>query len=230
MIKTQGRVWHLYPDGATLQQRVAEGMERLAAEVIGARGAFFLVLAGGNTPRGIYKRLRDIKTDWRRWHVYFGDERVLPVDHPDRNSVMAREVWLDHVDIPQAQVHPIPAELGAGEAALRYDRLLRGTGSFDLVLLGLGEDGHTASLFPGQDWGEAESQGAALVVEGAPKPPPERVSLSAWRLAWADNVWFVATGEGKRAAVAAWRGGESIPAAAIRPDGGVDVFLEACCY
>ena len=98
---------------------------------------------------------------------------------------------------------------------------------FDLVLLGVGEDGHTASLFPGHEWGSAANAPAALAVHDAPKPPPDRVSLSAWRLGKAQKVMFFVTGESKRQAVRTWRDGSVIPAAAIAPHGIVDIYIDA---
>ena len=159
--------------------------------------------------------------------MYFGDERCLPADDAERNSRMAADAWLDHVPIPQDQVHAIPAELGASAAALAYAETLGGVGDFDLVLLGLGEDGHTASLFPGRDWGVAPSAPDALAVFDAPKPPPQRVSLSAARLSRTREVLFLVEGEAKRSAVARWRAGEQLPAGAIRLASGVDVLVES---
>jgi 6-phosphogluconolactonase len=170
--------------------------------------------------------LRDAKTDWSRWQVWFGDERCLPSDDPQRNSAMATQALLAHVPVPASQVHTIPAELGADEAARRYVDALRGVGDFDLVLLGLGEDGHTASLFPGRDWGESPEDPDALAVHGAPKPPPERVSLCAARLSRSREVLFLADARGKRAALMRWRAEEEIPARAIRPGAGVDVLVK----
>ena len=137
---------------------------------------------------------------------------------------MAGLAWLDHVPLPAAHRHAIPAELGA-ERAAAYAAELRGVGDFDLVLLGLGEDGHTASLFPGHDWGEAPDAPDALAVLDAPEPPPERVSLSAARLSRSREVLFLVAGPSKREALARWRAGERIPAAAIRPATGVDVLV-----
>ncbi len=185
------------------------------------------MLAGGNTPVGTYQRLRAAEADWSAWHIYFGDERCLPSEDPARNSRMAGDAWLNHVSIPASQRHVIPAERGPKEGARRYAATLRSVGEFDLALLGLGEDGHTASLFPGCEWGEAPGSASTLAVYDAPKPPPHRVSMSAARLSSARQVIFLVSGEDKRPAVTLWRTGKSIPARAIVPAAGVDVFVEA---
>jgi 6-phosphogluconolactonase len=151
----------------------------------------------------------------------------LPADDVERNSKMAADEWLDHVPIPKGRVHPIPAELGATAAALAYADTLRGVGEFDLVLLGLGEDGHTASLFPNRDWGTSPDAPDVLAVFDSPKPPPQRVSLSAARLTRARAVLFLVAGESKRDAVARWRAGEQLPASAINAVAGADVLIES---
>jgi len=230
MSSAQICIWHVYPEPALLQQHVAQGIERLAAEAISARGAFSIVLAGGNTPRAVYEYLRGIKTAWQAWHIYFGDERCLPSGHAERNSTMASQAWLEHVDIPAAQIHVIPAELGAEEAARQYAASIESLEMFDLVLLGLGQDGHTASLFPGQNYGSEHHQPAALAVHKAPKPPADRVSLSAWRLGSAIRVWFLVTGADKALAVRKWRDGGGIPAAAISAPDGVDVWVDVAAF
>lgn len=219
--------WHVRPDETSLQANALARVLAAAHDAIAQHGAFDIVLAGGNTPRKLYRALRRAEADWPHWHVWFGDERCAPPGDPERNSRMARDEWLDHVGIPAANVHAIPSEDGAREAATRYARELRGLDAFDLVLLGLGEDGHTASLFPGHDWGTHTDSPAALAVFAAPKPPPERVSLSAARLSNARAVLFLVEGAGKREAVSAWKRGDAIPAASISPDAGVDVLLDA---
>jgi len=220
--------WHPVADDSELERQAVSLILDCAGQAIRARGQFHLVLAGGNTPRGIYRALCTGQTDWARWHIYFGDERCLPPDDAARNSVMAAEAWLSHVPIPEASIHIIPAELNAAEAARGYAMTLQKVGDFDLVLLGVGEDGHTASLFPGHDWGVAESSADVLPVFDAPKPPSQRVSLSVRRLARARTVLFLVSGESKRAAVKAWQAGEDLPVAAIgamRPLAGVDVLV-----
>ena len=219
--------WHEFPDDTSLLANALARVLAAARDAIAQHGAFDIVLAGGNTPRKLYRALRNADTDWTRWHVWFGDERCAPPDDPERNSRMARDEWLDHVSMPAANVHPIPAEAGARDAAVLYARELRGVDAFDLVLLGLGEDGHTASLFPGHGSGAHIDSPDVLAVFNAPKPPPERVSLSAQRLSRARHVLFLVEGAGKRDAIAAWKRGDAIPAASIAPEAGLDVLLDA---
>ena len=197
---------------AMLVDALADALLRQAATAIAAHGRFHLVLAGGTTPRALYETLAQRGAGDRRWHVWYGDERCLPVDDPERNSVMAETAWLAESAIPPAQRRSIPAESGAEAAAAEYAARLAEVPTFDLVLLGMGEDGHTASLFPGRVWTGA----GALAVHDAPKPPPDRVSLSAGRLSDSQAVWFVVTGAGKREALRRWEDGEALPAAAVR--------------
>lgn len=223
----QIRRWHIYPTVDELEAYAARAVLRAAAQAIEERGRFTLALAGGNTPQRIYGRLRAVRADWASWHIYFGDERCRPEGDALRNDRMARDVWLDHVPIPRAQIHAIPAEHGARDAARRYTITLASVERFDFVLLGLGEDGHTASLFPDQPGGNGAD---VVAVRDAPKPPPERVSLTAARLARARQVVFVVSGVQKRRAVAAWRRGDPIPAAAVALPAGVDVLLDTTAW
>lgn len=222
--------WHVYPTADEVYAQAAEAIIRIANRSIEESGGFSIVLTGGNTARSVYRRMPAMETDWSAWEIYWGDERCVPPDHPERNSLMACTEWLDRVPLDPNRVFPIPAEYGPLAGAEEYAALLRGRDEFDLVLLSLGEDGHAASLFPGRDWGLDKKGQAALPVLNAPKPPAERVSLAAWRLSLAMRVLFLVTGEGKRGAVSAWRSGEDIPAAAIAPLDGVDVLLEKVCY
>jgi 6-phosphogluconolactonase len=217
--------WHEFPDRTGLEQAALRFILESAEQAIAERGVSKIVLAGGTTPRSVYQALCKAKTDWSAWQIYFGDERCFPTEHPERNSYMARVAWLDQVPIPSAQIHPIPAEFGPEEGAGRYARELAQVGEFDLVLLGLGEDGHTASLFPGGAWEQASSWPIAIPVHDAPKPPPQRVSLSPACLSRAARVLFLVSGEGKRQALTAWREGQPIPASRICPPAGVDVFM-----
>lgn len=219
--------WHVAQGDADWLHQALAYIEAAEAYALRERGAFHIVLAGGGTPCKVYEQLALEPHDWARWHIWFGDERCLPPDDAERNSRMAQAAWLSKVAIPAQNIHVIPAEQGAAVAAESYARELAGLDGFDLVLLGLGEDGHTASLFPGHDWGEALDATDVLAVFDAPKPPPERVSLSARRLGHAEAVLFLVMGAGKREAIKAWRGGVLLPAAAIRPVNGVDVLLDS---
>jgi 6-phosphogluconolactonase len=225
MLKQQRR-WHSYIHTGDLIRDVVAKLTVVAADCIKRRGAFHLVLAGGTTPRTIYQGLRHIKTDWSAWHIYFGDERCLAEDAVNRNDTMAKQSWLNYVSIPVKQIHAIPAELGNQDGAKAYARILQEVDTFDLVLLGLGEDGHTASLFPGHALGSEQGAPAVLAVTDAPKPPSDRISLSAHRLSQAKHVWFLVTGEGKRWAIENWLLDKNIPALSICPKDGVDIYTD----
>ena len=211
MISSQACRWHEFAHRSDLEQAIVRAIAACAHRAIAAHGAFRIVLAGGSTPRNIYRALRAVEMDWSAWHIYFGDERCVPPDDPERNSRMARTAWLDHVGIPVRQIHSIPAELGPEAAAASYAQTLAGVGEFDLVLLGLGADGHTASLFPGRVWEREKTPPAVIPVLDAPKPPQHRVSLSPARLSRATQAIFAVGGADKRAALQAWRGGAAIP-------------------
>jgi len=204
--------WRIFPDRQSLVEAAVEIVRQCEA---GSGGTFSIVLAGGNTPLALYRQLAAEPMQWSKWRVYFGDERCLPPDHPERNSFQAGRALLDHVPIRAEHIFTPPSELGPLVAASRYGEMLKGTGEFDLVLLGLGEDGHTASLFPEQDMGSGRDAPDVLPVFDAPKPPPDRISLSAQRLSRARQVLFLVTGEAKREAVNRWRRNETIPAAVI---------------
>lgn len=208
--------WRVFADSAALVRALADALCAEAAAAIAARGAFHLVLAGGTTPRALYAELARRGAGDARWHIWYGDERCLPADHPERNSAMAEAAWLAASNIPEAQRWPIPAEHGASEAAAVYADWLARVGDFDVALLGMGEDGHTASLFPGRDWETAADSPDTLAVFDAPKPPPERVSLSAARLNRSRRVWFVVTGAGKREALLRWRQGAKLPVSGVQ--------------
>ena len=206
----------VFADAGALLTALADALCAEADQAIAARGAFHLVVAGGSTPIALYRELAARQAGDARWHIWFGDERCLSPDHPERNSMMAEAAWLSGSAIPLENRLPIPAEMGAEAAAEHYAATLAAVPSFDLVLLGMGEDGHTASLFPGHDWGTTPGSPAALAVHDAPKPPPDRVSLSAARLCGSRSVWFIISGEGKSDAVTRWRNGEVLPVTAIR--------------
>lgn len=205
------RSLHVHDDIESLSQAVAQRVAELAGQAIAARGVFHVALAGGETPRRCYEKLRGLAVDWARVEVYFGDERSLPEGDRQRNDTMAREALLQHVAIPPANIHTVPV-LATEQAADAYAALLQPV-RLDLVLLGMGEDGHTASLFPGNPATEASA--AAVAVFDSPKPPPERVSLGMNALNAARHKIFLVAGSGKRDALQRIAQGESLPAGRV---------------
>src|SRR5258707_9869705 len=149
----------IVPDKVGLARAAAEVFHRIAEAAIQERGRFSFALSGGNTPRSVYSLLatEHKQLPWNRIHIFFGDERHVPPDDPESNFRMASESLLSKVPIPQKNIHRIRTELDADAAAKQYEQELReffqqfdhGWPRFDLILLGLGDDGHTASLFPG---------------------------------------------------------------------------------
>ncbi len=214
MNKTQPIRWQLLDDAQAVADEACQRILAFSKQAIDKQGYFRIVLAGGNTPKQTYRLLKEADTDWTQWHIYYGDERCLAENDSERNSVMASRAWLDHVTIPSAQIHTIPAHLGVKEAAHRYTDTLKKALPFDMVLLGIGEDGHTASLFPGHSHPKEELVHA---VFNAPKPPPERVTLSVAALSNTRDLLVLVTGANKREAVAAWKRGENLPIAQIQP-------------
>ena len=215
--------WHNFETQEAINQATLNRILEAAKDAIASRGRFSIVLAGGSTPKSVYALLKNAQADWAHWNVYHNDDRCLPVDNSERNSLMARTTWLNHVAIPANQIHDIPAELGNIEGAKAYAQTLAGVPEFDLVLLGLGEDGHTASLFPNQ---AVDNSADAVPVFDAPKPPADRITVSQQRLSNTREVIFLVTGAGKQDAVNHWRNGVAIPATLIQPKNGVDVY----CY
>lgn len=208
--------WRVFAETDALVTALAEAVCAEAEAAIATRGAFHLVLAGGSTPRALYRLLAGRNAGDAHWHLWYGDERCLPADDPERNSSMIEAAWLLASHIPPGNRRPIPAERGAEAAAAQYSEWLANVPRFDLVLLGMGEDGHTASLFPDQAWGVAPDSPDVLAVRDAPKPPSDRVSLSAARLSRSERVWFVITGPSKRHALRRWAWQEAMPVTAVR--------------
>ncbi len=218
------QTWHTFNDAEAVAQATAEHVLQAATRAIESRGRFKLVLAGGTTPAQAYRLLRAAEADWGKWFIYFGDERCLPADHPERNSVMARQNWLAHVAIPEQNIFPIPVEEGVDVAVEKYAAIVAAARPFDLVLLGMGEDGHTASLFPGQP---LDASALVIAVRDAPKPPPRRVSLGLAALNAAREVLIIVTGRGKQTAVRRWRAGENLPVAQVHGQQGTEVYIDA---
>ena len=220
--------WLVYADAATVAQATVDLILERATQAIADRGAFHLVTAGGTTPMACYRLLADLTSskaniEWTKWFIYMGDERCLPVDDPERNSLNLDQAWLNLGQIPAQNIFFMPAELGATAAAAAYEKVLKEVSCFDVVMLGMGEDGHTASLFPSHDY----PIGQKLVTEfNSPKMPPERVSLSFECLSNARFVMKLVTGAGKQAAVQQWLAGEPLPISQVVGQERTEVLLD----
>lgn len=190
--------------GVDFPDAVAESLVALARKRITEQGHFTLTLSGGSTPERLYRRLAEpewrSRVDWTRTEIFQGDERAVGPDHPDSNWGMAARSLLDHVPIPPGRRHRMEGERDDLEAAAAaYEAVLARTlardGELDLVLLGLGDDGHTASLFPGTAALEEDSR--LVVANAVPQLGTRRLTLSYPALRRAREVWFLVTGEGK---------------------------------
>jgi len=187
-------------DSSQLANVAAERIAALLTSAIAAEGSASIALAGGTTPRAAYEELaRKAGIDWSRVHVYFGDERAVPPTHADSNFRMAEAALFSRVALPADNIHRVQAELEDREAvALAYEALLPET--FSVMVLGIGEDGHTASLFPGSP-ALHEHARRFLPVLG-PKPPPERYSVTPPVILAARKIVVLANGAGKADAIA----------------------------
>ncbi|MGH6845877.1 MAG: 6-phosphogluconolactonase [Methylocella sp.] len=209
----------------------------IAARASNASGRFSLSLSGGSTPKRAYELLADsgAALDWRKVHLFWGDERFVPPDHKDSNFRMAREALIGHVPIPPSQVHAIPTNSASPEdAAALYEATLQDFyGSktldperplFDVNLLGLGEDGHTASLFPGTK--ALDERGAWVTSIIGVKPEP-RISLTYPALESSRVILFVVAGEEKREILARILANDmTLPAARLATRGTIRVFAD----
>jgi 6-phosphogluconolactonase len=225
------------PDAEAVARAAAAEVTAIASAAVRERGRFTVALAGGTTPRRLYELLADPDQPWRgqvawdRVHVFFGDERHVPPGHPESNYRMAHEALLRHVVV--ARVHRIPGELpDAARAAAAYQAELEVAfgldaradppPSLDLVLLGLGADGHTASLFPGS--GALEERRAWVAAPFVERLGASRITLTLPVLVRAGRVVFVVAGAGKAGAVektfACPPGSTATPAARVRPAAG----------
>lgn len=197
----------VFPDTAALAQAAARRVLQAGREAIRRRGRFTLLLSGGSTPGAVYQNLAlpvgSTRLDWRRVHLFWGDERCVAPDHPDSNYAMVRQALLAHLPLPGENVHRIPGEIGAAAAANAYEADLRrefldlkaGLPVFDLVMLGLGDDGHTASLFPGEIALEETERWAVAVAHSLPPPPlVPRVTVTLPVINAARRVLFLVAG------------------------------------
>ena len=186
--------WKIFKDKNTLSERLAADIIYVANESIKKSGQFNIVLAGGKSFIDSYKILRDAKSNWIKWHIYICDERCLPINDKDRNDSIINEVWLNNGKIPKKNINFICAELDIKDAVEQYELVLKNIGNFDLVLLGMGDDGHTASLFPNHTYNQNKS---VIAEYNSPKHPKKRISLSYSRLNKSKYVYKLISGPSK---------------------------------
>lgn len=196
-----------------LQEGAAAFVAQVAARSISTRGRFSVAFSGGSLPGLVCPPLLTGplvgQIDWSAWRIFFADERCVPLDDPESNYRLLRQHLLDHAPIPPMNVFPVREDLPPEEMAEDYADLLRrelgqtrdGWPVFDLILLGMGPDGHTASLFPHHALLHEERRWVAAILD-APKPPPQRVTLTLSVIAHARCVAFIVTGKNKAEAVA----------------------------
>lgn len=225
---------HVFDDTEALVEAALDAFSGLAHAAVEKRGRFTVALAGGSTPRALYARLAQRpELPWDRVELCFGDERAVPPDHADSNARMVHETLTHEPFVDPAHVHRMRAELPPAEAAADYEQTLRGLFAdaelprFDLVLLGLGTDGHTASLFPHT---KALGERTAWVVDNhVDKLGVDRITLTYPVLNAADRVLFLVTGADKANALRDTLEGtaaiEDVPARGVRPSSGNLMFL-----
>jgi 6-phosphogluconolactonase len=232
----------VHDDKAALFASVATRFITKMADILHEQGHAHVVLSGGEAGTAVLKAInaspeRDT-LNWAKIDLWWGDERWVPAGHADRNEVQARAALLDHIDIPAANVHAFPASdsgLDIDAAADRYAAELKTLAApdslvpqFDLTFLGVGRDGHIASLFPHLQ-GIRENDLSVIGVLNSPKPPAERISLTRWVLNSSERIWLVVSGTDKASALGLALAGASrdeVPVAGIRGRHYTDFFVD----
>jgi 6-phosphogluconolactonase len=213
-------------DAEAVAARAAADIARALEQVCSERGAAHIALSGGSTPKRTYELLAEQPVDWTGVHLWFADERCVGPDDPESNYRLAAETLLARADIPPERIHRMQGELGPEEGARQYALELsleapasaENVALLDLIVLGIGPDGHVASLFPGAATLDAGEHELCLGVHDSPKPPPDRITLSLAVLRAAAHCLLLATGAGKSDAVQAMLGEPSrhVPASLLR--------------
>lgn len=227
-----------FPDKETLSQAAARLFSRIAHDAVQAHGRFSIVLSGGSTPRRLYQILSQMpELPWEQTHVFWGDERLVPPDDPGSNYGQAKAVLLDCVPIPPENIHRMKGELAPDTAVADYTAQLRQFTPgqlwprFDLVLLGMGSDGHTASLFPGPVSEAERTQPVIAVTAHYDGRPAQRITLTPLVFNDAAHILFLVTGADKTDALTAVLQNppqpEKYPVQRIQPrDGSLTWFID----
>ncbi len=231
----------VFADRQQLNQGAAERWVELYEKSLAENGFFHVALAGGSTPRQLYQLLAHPqfadRVNWQNVHIYFGDERFVPAEHAESNFRMAKEALLDHVPVPSSNVHRIETDTGEPhEVASRYEKLLmaslpktaEGIPQFDLILLGIGPDGHTASLFPGTDILQQRERFVAAVY--VKQKSTWRISLTFPVIDAARHLMFLVAGEDKSGIIgeilSSCKAEPVFPVQMLNPAGEVEFYLD----
>lgn len=202
---------HVYGGPEAVACAAAVALAQAAREAVRARGVFSVALSGGSTPKLMYAQLRQLPFPWAATQVYFSDERTVSPDSPESNYHTAKVGLFDHVPLPEGQIHRLRGELPPQEAAAEYAALL--PAQLDVVLLGIGEDGHTASLFPGTAGLEAAG---SVIANEVPQLRTWRLSFTFDEINAARERWLLVTGAAKAPVLAQLRRGEPYPVARVQ--------------
>ena len=193
--------FRIFADAEAVAQAAAKFLSDQIATCVNTKGICHIALPGGSTPARCLELLSSKDLPWNNIHWYLSDERCYPQAHPERNDSMIDQNFWSRIETPAENLHPIPAELGAEPAAKKYSELINQIDCLDIVVLGMGEDGHTASLFPGNP--------------DSPKPPPQRVSLGLTTIQSARQRIVLVSGRGKHEALVRIKQGVQLPVSRI---------------
>ena len=211
--------WHIYKKFSDAEHAAADFIANMIVYSLMKKNICHIVLPGGNTPKNCLQLLARKNLRWEKCHWYLGDERCFEKNHPDRNDTMLQENFWSRIG--NTNIHHIPAELGPEQGASVYRTLMDATEAIDIAFLGMGEDGHTASLFPGNP--ALSDERSVVPVTNSPKPPVERVSLGLRTLLAAKHKVVLAGGNSKADIIARLKKGEDLP---INRIGDIDWFVD----
>lgn len=224
---------NIYADADALARAAAELFVILAEDAIAAREHFVVALSGGSTPKAMHAHLRGLKVDWAHIQIFWGDERCVPPDHEHSNYRMARETLLDHISIPSENIHRLRGEADPAQAAAEYEAQLRAPHvppMLDLIFLGLGDDGHTASIFPGTSAVKEQTRWVVAQEHNFPPPPlVTRLTFTPPLINASANIIFLVAGAGKAERLKQVLHGpyqpEVLPAQLVKPTNGRLVWM-----
>ena len=205
-----------YKNPESVAQAAADYLFEQINKCVAEKGQCHVVLPGGSTPARCLELLSEKALPWQHVHWYPGDERCYPAGHEDRNDTMITGRLFQQAEHKPNNFHVIPAELGPEKGAKQYAELIDSLDQLDIVVLGMGEDGHTASLFPGNV--ALQDVRSVVPVYEAPKAPPERISIGLSALKKADVCLVIATGKNKSEALKAVKDGVPLPVSLVEPD------------